>query len=213
MTLPPRPTLLLPLCAGLCAGLCLAPGLATAHVALTQESAAADAWLGVRLVVEFVEALLPLLALGLALSGQLRRGAFPWPWALTGLAAGLLASPLADEMVSFYALGAGIFAAALIALRGLPLPAPVTAALAFALPALALASSYHGLTMLPPPAMLAGSLLAAAALVLLPALLGTLVLKLPGQAPGIALRIAASWLAAILILMLAFALAGPQAGL
>lgn len=186
------------------------PGTALAHPGSTLQHQAGDFTLGLGLSLGLLESLLPLIALGLALAGRPR---LPWLPMLIGLGAGLSLAGLAPEGIGAAALGAGCLLALVTALCPPPLPAALQGAAAVLLPGLAVASLYHGGSATPPMAMILGSLSGVMLAVLGPALGGRQILRLPGKIPALALRIAASWLAAILIIVLAFVLAGPPDGL
>lgn len=191
---------------GLCIWLALLPAPASAHVPGLPAEAMAALTLGLRLPFLYPEALLPLLVLGLALAGGHR----PLIAGLAGLGAGLLGADLLGDAATALSLGAGALAGAVLALKGPPLPGILRHGIGFVLPALIMAALYHGGSASAPALMAFGSMGVLAVTALLIAEIAELLLtRLPGPIPGLALRIAASWLAAILILMLAFVLAGP----
>lgn len=188
----------------------LLPGPALAHPGSGLAHVGDDLLLGLTLSLTLAATLLPLPVLGLALAPARR---IPWLSLLAGGGAGLCLAGVAPAEVAPLSLAIALVLACALALWGRPLPRIPLVTLAALLPGLALASLYRGGSATPPPAMIIGSLVGACLLILGPALAGRILLHcLPDAAPALALRIAASWLAAILILMLALTLSG-QAGM
>lgn len=185
------------------------PGTARAHVGDGLMHHARELTLGLGLSLGLLESLLPLIALGLALAS---RRPLPWLALLVSLGAGLALSGLAPENIGLPGLVVACLLAICTALTPPPLPRHLRVLATGLIPGLAMASLYHGGSATPPLAMMMGSLLGAALAVLLPALGGREILRLPGRMPVLVIRIAASWLAAILIIVLAFVLAGPGDG-
>ncbi|MBT9383918.1 hypothetical protein KM176_08630 [Pseudooceanicola sp. CBS1P-1] len=177
-----------------------APGVAAPAA---PSPAPAQLWQGLRQAADMPECLLPLLALGLALGAQAGR---LWALILAGLGAGLLVAPLTGEAVAVLALAAGIPAAALVALRPTGAPTALRAALALILPALAMTALFHA-SPAPPLLLALGAYLLAGLAITAAALLSRGLQHAAATPWGpIALRIGASWLTAILALLLAFSL-------
>lgn len=167
---------------------------------------------GTRVVLAYPATLLPLLALGILLSlwhpeGPLRA----WPSFLAGLVAGIPLAALDGAWMLPAVLAAGAVTAVLAAL--LPRHQRAEAlAVSFVIGAMAVMVSLegHGLFQLP-LALHAGILLAVIlAPVCMAALARIAMERYPAPWMRILWRIAASWLAAILILHLAFTLTTPS---
>ncbi|WP_204318695.1 hypothetical protein [Pseudooceanicola aestuarii] len=188
----------------------LAPRRVSAH-AFAAGSDSYDAFTeGAGSVLLYPEVLLPLVALAL-LAVLHRAEALPrvMPLLLAGAGLALLLAPRLGEGTAPAAMGFGIVLAALAALVPNRLPRPALAVLALTTGGLSLSSLLHGqdLSALP-VTLLLGVLFAA---LLLPMTVGgaaRLVMQGTGGWRAIALRVAASWIAAILLLMLAFTLRG-----
>ena len=127
---------------------------------------------------------------------------------MAALPLGFLAAPWIGINADLLALGAGV-ACAILATSGLPLAGAGHGALALLTAALTGAALTHGagwLAMEPPA--LVGLTLGSAAMMALPLVIRHALARWPGPA-RIALRIAASWLAAIGALALSLTFAGP----
>ncbi len=159
---------------------------------------------GLMLPLSYVEALLPLLVLGLCLAGQRR---IPLVWALGGFGAGLLAAPWLGDTATLLALGLGCLAGVVVAAMGLPLPAVMAAACTALLSASVTAALFHGGGA--PVLMILGSVVTGAILAAVTWGGAVMLRRLPDRWAGIALRVAASWLAARLLILLAFVMAMP----
>lgn len=163
---------------------------------------------GVGVALSAPAVILCLLPLGL-LAGLWRRDGMPviWPWFLAGQAVGLFAAAVVPPSIAAAALGVGVATAVLAALRPDP-PAPAPQVLAAITGLLATAVSFegHGLFELP-LGIHAGLLLGANLAVAAAAGLAAATLdRWPRHWLRIGWRVAASWLAAIALMVLAFEL-------
>lgn len=161
---------------------------------------------GAGVVVTYPAVFLPLLALGLFLSlwhpeGMVRA----WPAFLVGQLVGIALAPLVGEWILPAMMGAGLAVAALAAL--LPQPDRILSlifASTLGILALALGLEGHGLFELPALIHL-GLIFGTNATVALAAGIGRLAMdRVPADWMRITLRVAASWIAAMLMLILAF---------
>ncbi|MDF0602968.1 hypothetical protein P1J78_19670 [Psychromarinibacter sp. C21-152] len=163
---------------------------------------------GVSVALSAPSVILCLLPMGV-LIGLWRRDGLPavWPWFLGGQAAGLFAAAAVPPTVALASLGAGAVTGALAALRPDP-PAPAPHVLAALTGLLSAAASFqgHGLFALS-PGIHAGLLLGAnLALAAAAGLAAATLQRWPRPWLTIGWRIAASWLAAVALLVLAFEL-------
>jgi hypothetical protein len=155
--------------------------------------------------------LLPLLALGLLLSLWQRDGLLrAWPVFLVAQVAGLVLAPLAGPAAAPPLIAGGVLVAVSAALNPrVPAWLAYLSAVICGIGALAVVLEGHGFLDLPWPAyagLLFGVNLAAA---LTAGLSQAILVGWPGPAARIALRVAASWIGAILLLSLAFELSLP----
>tara|TARA_R110000868_G_scaffold411515_1_gene704951 strand:- start:20503 stop:21066 length:564 start_codon:yes stop_codon:yes gene_type:complete len=162
---------------------------------------------GAAALAAYPETGLPLIALGLwlAFCGGIARGGIAL---VAGLGAGILLAPFAPGAVSVLSLVAGTLVAAGTALIGPRLPGRAGPPIAALTTTMALASLLHGQGFDSlPVAFVAGVMGAALLAVILPSTLAGVVLRGGGAAwRALAVRIAASWLTAILVLVIAFGL-------
>ena len=165
---------------------------------------------GTSVVVTYPAVFLPLLALGLLLTlweseGMVRA----WPAFLGGQVAGIFLAPLVGEWILPVMMGAGIIVAALAALLPQPMRL-VTLPSAALLGALALALGLEGHRLFELPILIhLGLLFGTNATVALAAGVSRLALdRVQAEWMRITVRVAASWIAAMLMLILAFTLRG-----
>ena len=188
----------------------VAPSSAAAHSFESGADLYAQFVEGAGVVVTYPAVFLPLLALGLLLSlwhadGMVRA----WPFFLAGQIAGIPLATLAGEWILPVMMGAGVITAILAALlpqpgRAIALP---TAAILGAL-TLMIGLEGHGFFELPILIHL-GLLFGANATVALAAGIARLAMdRVQADWMRISLRVAASWIAAMLMLILAFTLRG-----
>lgn len=170
---------------------------------------------GAGVVVTYPAVFLPLLALGLFLSlwhpeGMVRA----WPAFLVGQLVGIALAPLVGEWILPVMMGAGLAVAALAAL--LPQPDRILSLIfAATLGVLALALGLEGHALFELPALIhLGLIFGTNATVALAAGIGRLAMdRVPADWMRITLRVAASWIAAMLMLILAFTFrTGPGGG-
>jgi len=191
-----------------------APGTAHAHAFATGRDAYGNFLEGAGVALGSPGLLLPVLSISVALGLWQREGLLKaWPHALAGSLLGLAVAPLTGPWIALTAMGLGLLLAVLAAL--VPL-ARVSAALPW-LAALAmaatLAAALEGHTFGEiPQATRVGLLFGAHFGLAAGAGLVRLVRdRLDYPATIIGWRVMASWLAAILVLYLAFSVAGPGA--
>lgn len=191
-----------------------APGPALAHAFATGRDAYGNFLEGAGVALGSPGLLLPVLALAVALGLWRREGLLgAWPHALAGSLAGLALAPLAGPWIAPAAMGVGLVLAVLAALvplarlaAALPLLAALTAAIV-----LAAALEGHGFAEIP-QATRAGLLFGVHfALSAGAGLVRFTRERIAHPATDIGWRVAASWLAAILVLYLAFTFSGPGA--
>jgi len=194
------------------AGALVVPGAARAHAFATGRDAYGNFLEGAGVALGSPGLLLPVLALAVMLGLWRREGLLKaWPHALAGSLIGLALAPLAGPWVATALLGIGLVLAALAALvppgriaPALPWLAALTAAIV-----LAAALEGHGFAEIPNATrvgLLFGvhfALSAGAGLVRYTRD------RIAHPVTDIGWRVAASWLAAILVLYLAFTVAGP----
>ncbi len=165
---------------------------------------------GAGVVVTYPAVFLPLLALGFFLSLWQPEGMVKaWPYFLVGQVAGIAVAPLVGEWILPVMMASGIVVGALAAL--LPQPTRVLSlffAAVLGMVALALGLEGHRLFELPILIHL-GLIFGANAAVALAAGIARLAMeKVPADWMRITVRVAASWIAAMLMLILAFTLRG-----
>ncbi|MEJ6390391.1 hypothetical protein [Gymnodinialimonas ulvae] len=195
--------------------LAVAPTSAAAHSFESGADLYAQFVEGAGVVVTYPAVFLPLLALGLFLSlwhaeGMVRA----WPVFLLGQLAGIAVAPLVGEWILPLMMGTGLIVGALAAL--LPHPGRI-AALFFAglLGILALALGLEGHALFELPVLIhLGLIFGTNATVALAAGIARLAMdRVPADWMRITLRVAASWIAAMLMLILAFTVrTGPGGG-
>jgi hypothetical protein len=154
----------------------------------------------------YPETLLPLLALGLWLGfcGGVRRSSLA---ILAGLGTGVLLAPFAPEALAMLSLMCGTLVAAGVALAGPRLPAQSAQPVAALTITFAIASLLHGQGFDSlPVGFVAGVMGAALLAVVAPSALAGALLRGGAAWRPLSVRIAASWLTAILVLVIAFSL-------
>lgn len=168
---------------------------------------------GAGVVVTYPAVFLPLLALGLLLTlwqpeGMVRA----WPWFLGGQVAGIFVAPFVGEWILPVMMGAGVVVASLAALLPRPMPA-VTLPAAALLGVLTLSIGLEGHALFELPVLIhLGLIFGANAAVALAAGISRLALdRVEAEWMRISVRVAASWIAAMLMLILAFTLRGGGA--
>ncbi|MEX3017850.1 hypothetical protein [Gymnodinialimonas hymeniacidonis] len=165
---------------------------------------------GAGVIATYPAVFLPLLALGLFLTLWQSEGMVAaWPYFLAGQIAGIAVAPLVGEWILPVMMSAGIIVGALAAL--LPQPnRPLSLIFAATLGTLTLALGLEGHRFFELPVLIhLGLLFGANAAVALAAGIARLALeKVPAEWMRITVRVAASWIAAMLMLILAFTLRG-----
>lgn len=185
----------------------LAPLPAQAHGLGPMATPTQAALSGARAVLSYPETLLPLLAIGLLLAMWDARRGLPraLPALLVGLAGGVVLSPLMQDGMAVISVILGLGSAVAVAAAGQRMPTWGAVPLAVLGSCAALGSLIHGQPFDSlPMALVAGLLVTALLAVALPALAGRMVLSGGAGWRPVVMRIAASWLAAILLLILAF---------
>lgn len=199
--------------AGLAAGLALAlvPGSASAHAFSTGRDAYGNFLEGAATALANPVLLLPVLAVSVALALWREEGLLAaWPYALAGSVVGLAAAPFAGPSIAAVAMGFGLVVAVLAALVPLGRIAPALPVLAGLVMAAVFASALQGhsfgeVPMATRVGLLFGGHFALSA--------GAGVVRLARSrvahpAMTIFWRVVASWIAAILVLYLAFSFRG-----
>ncbi|MBF9043218.1 hypothetical protein HKCCE4037_07765 [Rhodobacterales bacterium HKCCE4037] len=193
--------------------LAAAPSGAAAHSFESGADLYAQFVEGAGVVGTYPAVFLPLLALGLLLTlwqpeGMVRA----WPWFLGGQVAGIFVAPFVGEWILPVMMGAGIVVGALAALLPRPMPA-VTLPAAALLGVLTLSIGLEGHALFELPVLIhLGLIFGANAAVALAAGISRLALdRVEAEWMRISVRVAASWIAAMLMLILAFTLRGGGA--
>ncbi len=162
---------------------------------------------GVGVALTAPSIVLCLLPLGILVGGWRSDGMLAvWPWLLAGQAAGLFLAPLMPPETTAAALALGLVTGALAALKPDP-PSPVPQGFAALTGLLATMSSFEGHALFELPlGVHAGLIFGANVAVAAPAaLVASTLERWPRDWLSIGWRVAASWLAAICALVLAFA--------
>lgn len=189
----------------------LAPGPARAHAFATGQDASGAILDGVGVVLASPVLLLPVLALAVALALWQSDGLVrAWPHFLIGTLVGMAAAPYAGSWAAVLPMGLGLVVAALAALAPLDRLGPALPLLAglagFA--TLLAALEGHGWADVPLPTRLGILIAAHATLAVAAGLVAVSRARIAHPLTTTLWRIVASWLAAILLLYLAFMLKG-----